>query len=127
MRLPHLHYPQTRPPQVRAGETWLADTTVVPEGQNVERMGDTMNETMSERGFGTGHIMDLKPTQAQIGDEIHNVLMSPSVLAGAGIPQPMTMCGLGLFDRGDPVNGRTTCDQCGNLAAWDVWAGRDRR
>ena len=83
-------------------------------------------ETMYDRGFGTGHALDLRPTQVTINDDIHNVLQQVTVagsLIGATEPTPMTMCGLRLDSVGTPYDkGPTTCNQCGILAAWGVVA-----
>jgi hypothetical protein len=90
-----------------------------------------MSETMYDRGFGTGHMLDLRPTQVQIDSEIHNVLQEVTMagtLVGATEPSPMTMCGLRLDNQGDTFDGGpTTCNRCGILAAWKVVADPRRR
>ena len=83
-----------------------------------------MSNAMYDRGFGTGHMLDMRPTQADINGEIHNVLQrvtQVTQLIGSTEPAPMTMCGLRLDDVGEPYqSGITTCDRCGILAAYKV-------
>lgn len=85
----------------------------------------TPTEKMYDRGFGTGHPMDLRPTQIKTNSgEVHNILRRVTdlgMIVGALEPTPVTMCGLMIHDEGEPYNGGvTTCTQCGNLAAYRV-------
>lgn len=93
----------------------------------------TPTEEMYDRGFGTGHPMDLRPTQVKVvssinaeGYEIHNVLQrltKAGQIVGALEPIPFTMCGLNLARAGTPYNeGRTTCSRCATLAAYKIVA-----
>lgn len=96
----------------------------------------TPTEEMYERGFGTGHPMDLRPTQVKvgvgstgagaIGAQIHNILhrlTKTGEIIGVVEPVPLTMCGLSLDKEGDPYNeGRTTCSRCAMLAAYKIVA-----
>lgn len=96
---------------------------------------------MYEAGFGTGHGLDLRPTQVAIEKddprdepEIHNILRQVTrmgLVAGAFEPIPMTMCGIRLEDFKNPPygirrdaspynSGVTTCSQCAILAAWQI-------
>jgi hypothetical protein len=85
-----------------------------------------MSDTMYDRGFGTGHMMDLRPTQADIDGQVHNVLQRVTAagsLIGATEPAPLTMCGVRLDKVGVPYDsGPTTCDSCAILAAYRVLA-----
>lgn len=93
----------------------------------------TPSEEMYDRGFGTGHPMDLRPTQAKVdygpdedGFQVHNILRrltKAGEIIGALEPIPMTMCGLRLDSEGEPYNeGRTTCSRCAMLAAYKIVA-----
>lgn len=83
-----------------------------------------MSLAMYERGFGTGQVLDMRATQADIDGEIHNVLQRATVagsVIGSTEPAPVTMCGIRLDEVGEPYqSGPTTCDRCGLLAAWRV-------
>lgn len=80
---------------------------------------------MTERQFGTRHIMDLRSTQVEIDDAVHNVLGAPSILEGAEEPQPLTMCGLRIGDDDVPATPQvTTCERCALLAAYRVMSLR---
>lgn len=85
-----------------------------------------MSVLMYDRGFGTGHALDLRPIQVDLDGDIHNVLQqvtAAGALVGATEPVPVTMCGLRLDTTGQPYEGGpTTCDRCGYLAAWKVVA-----
>lgn len=87
--------------------------------------------SMYDRGFGTGHWGDLRPTQVQLDDEVHNVLLeltNVTAILGAFEPVPMTMCGIRLDDDGEPYNrGVTTCERCAILSAWRVVSTRKIR
>lgn len=96
----------------------------------------TPTEEMYERGFGTGHPMDLRPTQVKIeygrdwpaedGFQVHNILhrlTKTGEIIGVVEPVPLTMCGLRLDKEGEPYNeGRTTCSRCAMLAAYKIVA-----
>lgn len=98
-------------------------------------MTDTDQQTpaqdMYSRGFGTGHPMDLRPTQVRVdhsqdegGFQVHNILhrlTKTGEIIGALEPAPLTMCGLRLDHEGEPYNeGRTTCSRCAMLAAYKI-------
>lgn len=99
----------------------------VPEMHRL-RVGDAevVSTFMYDRGFGTGHALDLRAIQVDLDGEIHNVLQritAAGSLIGATEPAPVTMCGLRLDNVGDPYDGGpTTCGNCGYLAAWKVVA-----
>lgn len=85
----------------------------------------TPTEKMYERGFGTGHPMDVRPTQVEVDSgEVHNILRRVTdmgMIVGVVEPIPMTMCGLKLDNEGVPYNsGITTCTRCAILAAHKV-------
>ena len=87
-------------------------------------------ETINMDAWGTGHPLDLKPTQVQFPDgvqfdgEIHNVLgveTAASTTFRCTKPVPATMCGIRFVDGCKPYDrGPTTCRRCGLLAAYRV-------